>query len=66
MKKFVFILAVFFLGVFARDFSYLIVPSLNADVAGMDYYDLRRDRDFKKAVQYIVEDCDVDGDSISC
>ena len=22
----------------------------------MDYYDLRRDRDFKRAVQYIVED----------
>ncbi len=37
-----------------------------ADVAGMDYRDLRRDRDFRRAVQYIVEGCSVDEGSISC
>ena len=33
----------------------------NADVAGMDHRDLRRDRDFKKAVKYIVQRCSVTG-----
>ena len=41
-------------------------PEVKADVAGMDYYDLRSDYEFKKAVRYIVEDCDVVGNSISC
>jgi len=44
----------------------VLVPEVRAEVAGMDYYDLRTDYDFKKAVRYIVEDCDVDGDSIDC
>jgi hypothetical protein len=34
------------------------VPNAKADVGGMDYYDLRRDRDFVKAVKYVVtENC---------
>ena len=41
-------------------------PEVKADVGGMDYRDLRRDRDFRKAVEYIVEDCSVSGSSISC
>lgn len=32
-----------------------------ADVAGMSYFQLRRDRDFKKAVEYIVQNCTVSG-----
>ena len=39
----------------------LIINSVNADVAGMDYYDLRTDYDFKKAVRYIIESCDITG-----
>lgn len=37
-----------------------------ARVAGMDYSDLRRDRDFRRAVEDVVEDCSVSGRSISC
>jgi len=37
-----------------------------ADVAGMNWRDLSRDRDFKKAVQDIVGSCTVDGETISC
>ena len=32
-----------------------------AEVAGMDYYDLRNDYDFKNAVESVVENCDVNG-----
>jgi hypothetical protein len=52
------------------ELGYDVVGAAYADVAGMDYRDLRRDRDFKKAVKYIVNNCsvDIDGDygSISC
>jgi hypothetical protein len=41
-----------------------------AGVAGMDYSDLRRDSDFRRAVESIVksivESCRVDGDRIRC
>jgi len=55
-----------------------VVSAVYADVAGMDYRDLRRDRDFRRAVEYIidsnveriVENCIVDLDgtlgNISC
>ena len=46
---------------FRIDISKPLIGSVYADVAGMDYGDLRRDRDFKKAVQYIVERCEVTG-----
>ena len=36
-------------------YSNLIVPKAYADVAGMDYYDLKSDYDFKKAVKQVVE-----------
>lgn len=38
-----------------------VVSNANADVAGMDSSDLRRDRDFRRAVERIVEDCSVSG-----
>ena len=44
-----------------------LVQEAQADVAGMSYRDLRRDRDFKKAVKYVVNNsCSVDGGSIYC
>jgi hypothetical protein len=50
----------------------LVVLTINvsiqaqADVAGMSKMDLVRDRDFKNAVQYIVEDCKADGPKLRC
>jgi hypothetical protein len=41
-------------------------PIVKASVAGMGYYELRRDRDFRRAVEDVVEDCSVRGNSISC
>jgi hypothetical protein len=38
-----------------------IIDEVSADVAGMGYSALRRDRDFRRAVEYLVEDCDVTG-----
>ena len=42
------------------------ISAAYADVGGMNYRELRRDRDFKRAVRYIVESCSVDGESIRC
>lgn len=46
------------------------LPAARAEVAGMDHSDLSRDRDFRRAVEGIVEDCqvsvDTDTGSISC
>ena len=47
-----------------EDFGYDVVAAAYAEVGGMGYRDLRRDRDFKRAVQYLVEDCIVDEESI--
>ncbi len=79
MNKTLLFLTIFSLGYVFNDVSneydLNLIGIVKAEVAGMDYRDLRRDRDFKKAVAYIVEDCDVsgyvDGDylystSISC
>ena len=35
------------------------VPTAEAEVAGMDRYDLQYDYDFEGAVEDIVEDCEV-------
>ncbi len=51
---------------FRIDGAALLVAEAKAEVAGMSYRDLRRDRDFKKAVKYIVENCTVSGSDISC
>jgi len=79
MNKTLLFLTIFSLGyVFndvSKEYDLNLINSVKAEVAGMSYRDLRRDRDFKKAVRYIVEDCSVsgfvDGDylysaSISC
>ena len=50
------------LAVLARiDDISLFVAEAQADVVGMSHHELRRDRDFKKAVQHIVENCTVNG-----
>jgi hypothetical protein len=51
---------------FILSYDISVIKPAQADVAGMGYRDLRRDRDFKKAVRYIVESCSVNGNSISC
>ena len=48
-------------------YSNLIVPKAYADVAGMDYYDLKSDYDFKKAVKSVVSlNCRAQGSRIYC
>lgn len=37
-----------------RTLDVSLISPAQASVAGMDYRDLRRDRDFKKAVRYVV------------
>lgn len=63
-------MAVFSFGYVANDLAnnrISVVPLAQAEVAGMDYHDLRRDRDFKKAVQRVVSgNCYVDDDTIYC
>ena len=79
MNKIVLFLTVFSFGYVFNDvlkeYDLNLIDKVRAEVAGMSYHDLRRDRDFKKAVRYIVESCSVsgyvDGDylystSISC
>ena len=51
---------------FRIDESLVLVSEAGAEVAGMDYTDLKSDSDFKKAVKYIVENCSVDDEDISC
>ena len=65
------LVATFSLGYLANDIAGKtnlgFVGVANADVAGMGYRDLRRDRAFKKAVKYIVEQsCYVEGEHIHC
>jgi len=49
------------------ELGYDVVGAAYAGVDGMDARELRRDRDFKKAVRYIVSNsCSVDGDTIYC
>ena len=47
---------------FRADESISLIGEANAEVAGMDAYDLKYDYDFKKGVEAVVEDCDVSGD----
>ena len=51
---------------FRIDISKPFIGSAYADVAGMNYMELRNDYHFKKAVRYLVEDCMVRDTSISC
>ena len=41
--------------VYTNGFNFSIISKVKAEVGGMDYSDLKSDRDFRKAVQYIVE-----------
>ncbi len=43
-----------------------LTPLAKATVGGMDYNDLRNDRDFERAVEYFIERCSVSGEKISC
>ena len=43
---------------YTNGFNFSIIPKVNAEVAGMDEYDLKNDYDFKDAVESIVEGYD--------
>ena len=44
----------------------LSVSEARAEVGGLNYSELRGDRDFQRAVRSIVEVCNVRGNNISC
>lgn len=46
---------------FRVDAASPIIEEARAEIAGMNYNDLRRDPDFNKAVKYIVGNCTVRG-----
>ena len=65
------VLTAFFFGYVISDVvnnvSNGFISEVAADVAGMNYSDLRRDRDFKKAVKYIVSaNCSIRGSNVEC
>ena len=58
-----FILTLIAVGIFSINvqlFKDDIITSANADVAGMSWFELRSDFDFKRAVKSIVRRCSVD------
>ena len=58
IKTLLFVIAISLVGVNVQlfvDTDNLFIKEAKADVAGMNYRELRRDRDFKKAVRYVVE-----------
>ena len=66
MKK-VTLLTAFLAGYFVNDVVSEFVPVAHAEVAGMSYQELKRDRDFKKAVRNVVSgNCYVDAEYIYC
>lgn len=46
--------------------GYEVISTARAGVAGINYIALRRDRNFRRAIEYIVQNCSVNDDSISC
>tara|TARA_B100000575_G_C22693681_1_gene420254 strand:+ start:331 stop:546 length:216 start_codon:yes stop_codon:yes gene_type:complete len=65
-----FILTVIAVGILSLNIQLFkddIITKANAEVAGMDYWDLRSNYDFKKAVRNIVERyCNVSPYGIDC
>ena len=58
-----FILTLIAVGIFSINvqlFKDDIITSANAEVAGMDWFELKRDFDFRRAVKSIVRRCSVD------
>ena len=51
-------LAGYFVSDITNDIGIKFISDVTADVAGMDYYDLKSDYDFVKAVKFVVtENC---------
>jgi len=51
-------LAGYFVSDITNDIGINFISDVTADVAGMDYYDLKSDYDFVRAVKYVVaENC---------
>ena len=61
------IIAVGIIGINVQLFKNDLISAANADVAGMDSYDLSSDYDFKRAVRRVVSgSCYVDGGYVYC
>ena len=64
MKKHSFVLGFeFLLGYFCHDLtnSIAIIPKAYADLSGKDYYEPWGDRNLKRAFEYVVENCGLEG-----
>ncbi len=67
MKQIVLVIALFTFGVLTSEFTHHFIGEAEADVGGMNYYQLKRDRDFKKAVKSVVSgNCFVEGEYVYC
>ena len=61
------IIAIGVIGINVHFFKDDLISSANAEVAGMNSYDLSSDYDFKKAVRRVVSrSCYVEGEYIYC
>ena len=38
-----------------KEFDFSLINEVSAEVGGMDYKELRRDKDFRRAVKYVVD-----------
>ena len=64
-----FILTIIAVGIVAINIQYFkndFISHANAGIENIFWRDLARDRDFVRAVEDVVESCDVEGDEISC
>ena len=66
MKKIILVLSVFMLGFLTNEIGSRLIPVLHAHVNEMGWRGLVKSKHFRKAVWYLIEDCSVDGSSISC
>ena len=61
------VIAIGIIGINVQLFKDDIITTANAEVAGMSYYDLKRDRDFKRAVRSVISgSCYVDAGYVYC
>ena len=51
---------------YCRGIDLSLIPNAIAAVDGMDYRQLQRDKDFRRAVEAIIEDCHVSSGQIVC
>lgn len=66
MKASTIVLAIFLTALNVGATLINLSAQVRADFAGMSWQELRRDRDFRRAVEDIVTSCSVSEESITC